>query len=185
MFHGKLFVYQGNQSPSHLPVTVPRRSSASHGRAQIFEACVPCVSLSSICLISHQPGKKHRMDPADSPSPIWGFPWPWLYPKMDAVMENPNLTWSNIWMMIWGYPYFRKPPYRSLENPGEPTWTNQPTSEAEAGKLSKAGWFKSFMQSKHLIRTVLPFATGGRVIHVSVKAMTRLVLSFECSSLLW
>ena len=33
----------------------------------------------------------------------WGYPQKWMVYKF--IMENPNLRW-----MIWGYPYFRKPP---------------------------------------------------------------------------
>ena len=38
---------------------------------------------------------------------IWGFPWPWGYLKTHGLFHGKSQ--SKIWM-IWGYPYFRKPP---------------------------------------------------------------------------
>ena len=52
----------------------------------------------------------------------WGFPQSWGYPHswMVLIMENLNLKW-----MIWGYPYFRKPPNK-VENMGRAFGTLNP-----------------------------------------------------------
>ena len=40
---------------------------------------------------------------------IWGVPWTGGTPKMDGLQRKKALKW-----IIWGYPYFRKPPFEAV-----------------------------------------------------------------------